>query len=570
MPRKAATAIVSLLAVWTLTAARADDPFSFVAASDMHTSYAFPDVLASVNQTGGPGAFMVCVGDLTDASYVDAKVAEAFGPDFTWYPVVGNHDAEGQHTMEWIRAEFTNLPYIVNGGPPGSETTNYSFELGNAHLVVLNEYSDGRRFDAVGQGDVAPEVLDWLAADLAMTTKKWIFVFGHEPAFPQPDMYFGDPPLAEDSSLNLYPEHRDAFWKLLSEAGVLAFVNGHTHHHSRYFQDGVWQVDCALSKGFETHDTYIRIAVTDADVTFDVYRTLGTDTFSFYDTFAVGRADAPRLAVDRVRLLPTTKELENADDDHFVVRNTGPGSLAYTITTDADWLDVQPDAGASSGEPDSITVAYTTAALPVGQHTATITIDAPGALVETRTIAVTLTVNQRGPLIELDPIDLAPVAMQLSSPPDDGFTVRNAGDDTLAFQITDDADWLWTEPSTGASTGDVQAITVHYDTASLAPGFHPATITVTDPNALNSPQAITVRLTIDPLPMDADADGDVDITDYAKFQLCYNGPARPPGATSCAETHDYDHDGDVDLSDYSRFLDCYNGPNRAPRAGCFP
>lgn len=67
---------------------------------------------------------------------------------------------------------------------------------------------------------------------------------------------------------------------------------------------------------------------------------------------------------------------------------------------------------------------------------------------------------------------------------------------------------------------------------------------------------------------DVDADGDVDLSDFASFLSCFNGPGRawPPEPVSqiaCA-CLDADDDLDVDLSDFSVFLACFNGPARPP------
>lgn len=64
-------------------------------------------------------------------------------------------------------------------------------------------------------------------------------------------------------------------------------------------------------------------------------------------------------------------------------------------------------------------------------------------------------------------------------------------------------------------------------------------------------------------PGDYDQDGDVDLADFAVFQLCFNGPTRPYPYTGCVAS-DYDVDGDVDLGDFSVFLSCFNGPTRPP------
>jgi hypothetical protein len=62
---------------------------------------------------------------------------------------------------------------------------------------------------------------------------------------------------------------------------------------------------------------------------------------------------------------------------------------------------------------------------------------------------------------------------------------------------------------------------------------------------------------------DFDTDGDVDLTDYGFFHLCFNGPNKPPTLQTC-DLADFDGDGDVDLSDFGVFLSCYNGPMRPP------
>jgi hypothetical protein len=60
-----------------------------------------------------------------------------------------------------------------------------------------------------------------------------------------------------------------------------------------------------------------------------------------------------------------------------------------------------------------------------------------------------------------------------------------------------------------------------------------------------------------------DGDSDVDLSDFAFFQACFNGPNRPSPLAEC-EPSDLDDDADVDLSDFSRFQACFNGPNRPP------
>ena len=93
-------------------------------------------------------------------------------------------------------------------------------------------------------------------------------------------------------------------------------------------------------------------------------------------------------------LVNTSDEGENAPTQTFEVWNCNIGTLSYGITDDADWLDCQPSSGTSTGEADTITCTYTTAALEPGEYSATITISDPAAENDPQTVAVSLTVSE--------------------------------------------------------------------------------------------------------------------------------------------------------------------------------
>ncbi len=59
--------------------------------------------------------------------------------------------------------------------------------------------------------------------------------------------------------------------------------------------------------------------------------------------------------------------------------------------------------------------------------------------------------------------------------------------------------------------------------------------------------------------MDYDADGDVDLYDFAAFQACFTG-AGGTAASECRCPFDTDHDDDVDLADYDTFEERFSGP----------
>ncbi|UCD28265.1 MAG: hypothetical protein JSV03_14445, partial [Planctomycetota bacterium] len=89
-------------------------------------------------------------------------------------------------------------------------------------------------------------------------------------------------------------------------------------------------------------------------------------------------------------------------DDTFTIASGGTDTLNYTISDDADWLNVSPDSGASTGEADSITVNYSVSGLTAGQYTATITVSSDDAYNSPQTITVNLMVDTVKPDFDRD------------------------------------------------------------------------------------------------------------------------------------------------------------------------
>jgi hypothetical protein len=99
------------------------------------------------------------------------------------------------------------------------------------------------------------------------------------------------------------------------------------------------------------------------------------------------------------------------------------------------------------------------------------------------------------------------------------------------------------------------------------PGSYGATITVSDPGAVNDPQTIDVTLVIQTVSCDfAPQDGDVDQEDFGHLQACLSQPGAAPAA-GCADA-DLDADHDVDQDDFGIFQQCVSGPNRLADKTC--
>lgn len=237
-------------------------------------------------QAVGGADFMIVPGDLDPTTGVDWTIDQTLGVDFPWYPVIGNHELPGQGSettsganLAWLQAYPLGS---VNPGPAPCPTTTYSFDRPPAHFAVLNVYCDAAG-PAVTVGDITGVLYDWLAQDLAATTQPYIFVVGHEPAFPQPDLdngfinHLGN-------SLDQYPAHRDRFWSLLHERGVTAYLTGHTHTFSAVSIQGVWQIDAGHARGLgdlRAASTFLRVKIYPEWLILETYRANALQEYSW-------------------------------------------------------------------------------------------------------------------------------------------------------------------------------------------------------------------------------------------------------------------------------------------------
>jgi hypothetical protein len=104
-------------------------------------------------------------------------------------------------------------------------------------------------------------------------------------------------------------------------------------------------------------------------------------------------ADPPIIDLSTDTLTPSVYEKRNAASDSFIVRNSGPGAMSYTINENVDWLQVSSRTGVTEGEGNTIIVTYNTASLPVGTYSGTISVESLYAENSPQTIQVTLQVN---------------------------------------------------------------------------------------------------------------------------------------------------------------------------------
>lgn len=174
------------------------------------------------------------------------------------YFVLGNHDfAPSGGTV------FQDLisPFYPDNGPASAPAgTIFSFDRGNCHFVITNQYWN------YPHGGYTQEQLDWIEEDLAGCDRPFKFIAGHEPAFPR-KRHVGD-------SLDADPAMRDAFWEILTTNGVQAYFCGHSHNLSHVLYKGVYQFDAGQVRN--NHICMTIVELNDEKATVRSYEKKGT------------------------------------------------------------------------------------------------------------------------------------------------------------------------------------------------------------------------------------------------------------------------------------------------------
>ncbi|MDQ7779041.1 MAG: hypothetical protein RDV41_04955 [Planctomycetota bacterium] len=191
----------------------------------------------------------------------------------------------------------------------------------------------------------------------------------------------------------------------------------------------------------------------------------------------------------------------NPPNQNLSIWSTPNGStLNWTVSDDAAWLTLNPLTGTSFGEVDLVALSVDITGLAPGTYNATITITGVGAANSPQTVAVQLIVAAvGGPVISYTPNNMTFQAAEGgANPPAQFLQIWNGGTGTLNWTVTDNATWLFADPSSGSSNGEIDPVAISVNIAGLPAGNYVAQITITAPGAANSPQVVNVTLQIFP------------------------------------------------------------------------
>jgi hypothetical protein len=202
--------------------------------------------------------------------------------------------------------------------------------------------------------------------------------------------------------------------------------------------------------------------------------------------------EGPRIGLSATSLDIAAWLNEDAPVQRLTLSNDGGGTLDWTASDDAPWLGVSPTSGSlSEGASSTLSLTPSTAGLALGSHSATVTLEAPGASNSPRSVGVNVTVAER-PRIGLSPTSMTFVA-ECTAPPQT-LVIRNTGGSELEWVAESSAGWLKATPASGTlGTGQSQPVSVSAE-SSTTDYYLTATLSVSDPDASNSPRTVFVEL----------------------------------------------------------------------------
>lgn len=121
------------------------------------------------------------------------------------------------------------------------------------------------------------------------------------------------------------------------------------------------------------------------------------------------------------------------------------------------------------------------------------------------------------PALSVDPLKQVRVVKVGTNAVPQTFQVSNIGGSNMSYSVSENVSWLTLSTTSGSSAGEVDSITVTYNSSQLSTGEYNAVITVTAPGAANSPQTLDVTLRVRPnksVINDFDGDGASDMAVY--------------------------------------------------------
>lgn len=135
-------------------------------------------------------------------------------------PTQGNHETYQNANYNAGKPQnFVHLFQVLQNGPESLKSQTYSFDYGNAHIVMLDSQEDE---ESPISGDILNAQKAWLEKDLSSTNKAWKLVFFHKTPY-------------YNKATRSNEQIKAAFDPIFDKYHVDMVFNGHDHDISRTF-----------------------------------------------------------------------------------------------------------------------------------------------------------------------------------------------------------------------------------------------------------------------------------------------------------------------------------------------
>jgi hypothetical protein len=180
----------------------------------------------------------------------------------------------------------------------------------------------------------------------------------------------------------------------------------------------------------------------------------------------------------------------NPADQNLSITNIGQGTLNWTATKNAAWLQLSSYGGAA---PSNVTVTVDNTGLTAGVYVDSITVSDSTATNSPQYARVTFEIFSAFPVILPSPNSIFAVGSDTQNPYPRTLLIKNNGGGVMNWQVTKAQPWMSLNPTSGTATqGNPGVVTVTFDRTLVYFGQHRDTIIISSSNASNSPQKVSV------------------------------------------------------------------------------
>lgn len=148
------------------------------------------------------------------------KIVQSYHPNKSILPVIGNHEVNINPIDNSYEKIFENIydELKPNGYLENYNKTVYYIDFRDTRIIILNTFHPNEIHKIVD------DQLYWFEKVASVNIKNKFVVF-HSPAFPT-GAHLGH-------CLDLYPDYRDEFWKVVDKCNIDIVFSSHEHNYSR-------------------------------------------------------------------------------------------------------------------------------------------------------------------------------------------------------------------------------------------------------------------------------------------------------------------------------------------------